>query len=369
MPHLVQEEPTAAVLSGRRPGPADVDRRAAHPGPLVPHPVTGAAGAATLLALQRRAGNAAVGAVVGRRPGRRCPAAADRSARVVQRCGDVPCDCADEEAHDDRPAPRATAQRQLDDLFDPWSAPDQGSATTSTAGDVGSPLGRVPTSTTTVTGALVPMTSLAPSGGERLCFPPSMFTDPQFGSGFGLIAERLIEQDYCSTLGCDPATTFVDNNNPTQYRNFLVAHNPSLASGAGAVLLAIASATGIARPDLLCDDGARRDWYEIKPLSPAGAAAGVQKLAEITAFMVGLGLPYVPGVTYSPAKDIPIMSGVVLGAPLTVSLNVNRFTPGLVTYSVCLQGGLTEILAKVTIAVLLAWIVTQMLPVLAAAAA
>lgn len=206
-----------------------------------------------------------------------------------------------------------------------------------------------------------PPTTSSAVDGERLCFPPASVSGPQFGSGFGTIAERLIENDYCETLGCAPATTFLDDYNPTQYRDFLISHHPGLATGAKAVALAVASVTGIARPDILSDDGVRQDYYEIKPLSPSGAAAGVEKLVEIAAFMALLDLPYRPGVTYTPAKDIPIMSGLFLGEPLSVSLNVQRFAPGIVTYSLCLEGNLSRILEKVALAALLAWIAAQLL--------
>lgn len=210
----------------------------------------------------------------------------------------------------------------------------------------------------------------APAGSEqRMCFPPSAFEDPQFGSGFGMLAERYIEHDYCDTMGCAPGTVYIDNYNPLAYRQFLIAHNPGLSSGAKGAALTAASVTGIARPDILSDDGARRDYYEIKPLSPSGAVAGTEKIAEIAAFMTLLGLPYVPGVTYTPSKDIPIMSGMVLGEPLAVSLNVQRYVPGIVTYSLCLEGNLAQILAKVAMAALLAWIVAQLLPVVVAGGA
>ena len=62
-------------------------------------------------------------------------------------------------------------------------------------------------------------------------------------------------------------------------------------------------------------------------------------------------------------------SGMVLGEPLTVSLNVQRHVPGLVTYSLCLQGNLSRILAKVALAALLAWIIAELLAAAAAAAA
>jgi hypothetical protein len=205
--------------------------------------------------------------------------------------------------------------------------------------------------------------------GERLCFPPGPIMGPQWGSGFGTIAERFIELDYCSTFGCSPATEYIDNYNPTAYLTFMRAHNPSLSSGLPAAALAAASITGIARPDIMTDNGVRRDYYEIKPFSPDGVSAGLEKLVEIIAFMAACSLPYVPGTTYSPNKDIPMLSGMVLGEPLTVSLHVERPLPGLVVYSLCLQGNLARILAKVALTVLLAWIVAQIIAALAAAAA
>jgi hypothetical protein len=225
--------------------------------------------------------------------------------------------------------------------------------------------------TGTTTGILASATLPA---GERLCFPPGPIMGPQWGSGFGTLAERFIEQDYCATLGCTPATEYIDNYNPGAYLAFMRAHNPSLGSGAPAAALLAASVTGIARPDLMTDNGARREYYEIKPFSPDGVSAGMEKLVEIMAFMATLSLPYIPGVTYSPSKDIPMWSGMVLGEPLGMALNVQRHLPGLVTYSLCLRGNLSAILAKVALAALLAWIIAEILAagaviVVAAAAA
>ena len=222
----------------------------------------------------------------------------------------------------------------------------------------------------TITGSLTLVSPGAPAPtGERLCFPPGPIMGPQWGSGFGTIAERFIEADYCATLGCTAATEYIDNFNPTAYLTFMRAHNPSLTSGAPAVALAAASITGIARPDLMTDNAVRKEYYEIKPFSPDGVTAGMEKLVEIMAFMALLSLPYVPGIVYSPSKDIPMLSGMVLGEPLTVSLNVQRHLPGLVTYSLCLQGNLSAILAKVALTVLLAWIIAQLLMMAAPAVA
>lgn len=54
------------------------------------------------------------------------------------------------------------------------------------------------------------------------------------------------------------------------------------------------------RPDILHDDGTRKDYYEIKPQSPTGIPDGMIKLVEIVAFMKGLSLPYKPGTVTAP---------------------------------------------------------------------
>ncbi len=206
-----------------------------------------------------------------------------------------------------------------------------------------------------------------PAGAQRLCFPPSLFapTD-QWASGFGTLAERYIEQDYCGTPGisCIPGpagTVYFDQNNPTGYRNFLETHNPSLKTLSYAAKIAAYVAEGIQRPDILSDDAAQKEYYEIKPLSPSGAAKGVEKLAFIVTFMTALGLPYSAGTTYSPSKDIPIMSAIAFGQPIAVSLNVQRYLPGMITYTLCLSGNLAAILAVATMAALLAWVAEQIM--------
>jgi hypothetical protein len=218
-----------------------------------------------------------------------------------------------------------------------------------------------------ISGQLAPATAAMslPVGGQRLCFPPSAFSPTvQWASGFGTIAERFIEQDYCKTPGIScvrgpMGTVYIDNYNPTEYLDFLKAHNPSLKTLSYSIKLAVYS--GIARPDILSDNGTSKEYYEIKPLSPSGAEAGVGKLASIARFMATLGLPYRAGTTYSPSKDIPIMSGAVLGDRLAVSLRVQRFVPGIITYSLCLSGHLLSILAKVALVALLMWIAEQLL--------
>nr|AWD72296.1 hypothetical protein pH8NP2_p022 [Polaromonas sp. H8N] len=224
-----------------------------------------------------------------------------------------------------------------------------------------------------ISGALFPVSlgSPFPTGPDHDCFPVSMFQTSNFASGFGTIAERMIENDYCDTFACSPSITYKDDNNPTEYRKFLVDHNPTLATKPLSTKLAGWVTLGISRPDILCDDGVRKDYYEIKPFSPSGAVAGVGKLALIVGFMADLKLPYVPGTTYSPSKDIPIMWGTMLGSQVGVSLNVQRHVPGIVTYTICLTGEVHALLLKATLTAILAYIAAQLLmmtlPVLAVA--
>jgi hypothetical protein len=233
--------------------------------------------------------------------------------------------------------------------------------------------GAILTHSPQISGQLVMVTAALslPVGGQRLCFPPSAFSPTdQWASGFGTIAERFIQQDYCTTPGIScirgpMGTVYIDNYNPKEYIDFLKAHNPSLNALPYAAKLAAYVAAGFKRPDILSDYSTSKEYYEIKPLSPSGVTAGAGKLAFIVGFMASLGLPYRAGTTYSPSKDIPIMSGIFLGEPLAVFLRVQRFVPGIITYSLCLSGNLTGILAKVALVALLAWIATQMLTILA----
>jgi hypothetical protein len=192
--------------------------------------------------------------------------------------------------------------------------------------------------------------------GERICFPVSAFNNSNFAAGFGLLAERYIQNDYIETMGNPPGAVYFDNNNPAAYLNFLKTHNPGLTDSMIAEAM-----TSAVRPDIARDDGATKEYYEIKPFSPAGVGAGMGKLVTIMAYMSALGLPYAPGVAYSPSKDIPVLSGVLMGCKLGVTLNVQRPLPGTLLYSLCLQGELKELLAKVGMAALSAWIVAQIL--------
>jgi hypothetical protein len=55
------------------------------------------------------------------------------------------------------------------------------------------------------------------------------------------------------------------------------------------------------------------------------------------------------------------MSGTLLGCQIGVSLNVQRHIEGVVTYSICLTGQVTELLLKATMAAILAYIAALLL--------
>ncbi len=203
-----------------------------------------------------------------------------------------------------------------------------------------------------------------PTGGQHMCFPVSKFQTSQFASGFGTFAERLIENDYCETLGCTPATVYQDNNNATAYRAFLVGHNPSLAVPPKAAILAGKFPTYPA-PTLCATMGANR-LLRNKGDVDLGRGRGQSEDSQHCGFKSDLGLPYVPGTTYTPSKDIPIMSGTMLGCNLGVSLNVQRYVPGVLSYSICLTGEITALLLKASLAAVLAYIAAVLLPMVAA---
>jgi hypothetical protein len=199
---------------------------------------------------------------------------------------------------------------------------------------------------------------------QETCLPVSLLIDlaGSLSSAFGYFAETVIESDYCNTMGCSPATEYFDNGlaGPVDpaYAGFIIAHN-SLASWQK-VFLAIAS---VQRPDILVDKPGIRDFFEIKPRSPAGMTKGIEKLLAIAAYMSVLSLPYVWGTSYSPSFRKLLASGPVLGTPLNVWLRVERIAPGLIVYDICLEGDLLEILAKVSLAALLAAIIAAIIVV------
>jgi len=199
---------------------------------------------------------------------------------------------------------------------------------------------------------------------ERLCMPASAWFSAAgvpapwiTSSAFGFLVETLINADYCSTVGCMPVVTdYFDDLSPTNYVNFLIAHNPHLAPDRTSLM--ILAATGLNRPDILTDRPGRKEFYEIKPKSVSGIEAGIAKLLTLSAFMSVYGLPYVYGTTYSPSSRNLFTITVPAGPwPIKVSITVSRIAPGLIVYEICVEGEL----ALVTVAALALAIIAALL--------
>jgi hypothetical protein len=101
------------------------------------------------------------------------------------------------------------------------------------------------------------------------------------------------------------------------------------------------------RPDILRHrPGGLSEWYEIKPLSIAGAIDAWKKFRELSKLYAGLGLPYQPGKQYTPTKQIPIASFFTpQGGKLDVIVELTRGVPGgllpapaLIFWTLCIKG-------------------------------
>ena len=177
------------------------------------------------------------------------------------------------------------------------------------------------------------------------CFAPSETgLSPSVTSAFGKIAEKGITLDYCQTLGCLPLINdYIDNPFAITYALFLVGHNPSLAPNLNTIIAQAEEKDGVRRPDILTDNGVRREYYEIKPNSASGLRAGNEKLLAIEAFMGTWRLPYGRGTAYAPDKRIKIVT-VNFGF-LTFDFTFHFFKnkAGLIVYDLCISGELDGI--------------------------
>jgi hypothetical protein len=202
-------------------------------------------------------------------------------------------------------------------------------------------------------------------GTQTLCFAisdliPATTPAPRL---FGRVAEIIINGDYCRLMGCDPfllpnsrGTDYFDSIlGPAIFIAFLGHHNN--LSAWQLTQLAIASLVSLNRPDMLAHKDSRRDFYEIKPNSISGRAAGRLKLRNLASLFAGFSLPYVAGSAYTPTAEIILASGHVGAWPLEIYLRVQRLQNGLIVYDLCARGALWQIGLAVIISILIALIV------------
>ncbi|MGE0482141.1 MAG: hypothetical protein AB7Q17_16900 [Phycisphaerae bacterium] len=189
------------------------------------------------------------------------------------------------------------------------------------------------------------------------CIAPSEIpgVSSQEASVFGQVAEALIFADFCTQYVGVSNQVFWDQNNPAAYLYFLASNNPQFTERLQRDFYARLRAESLMFvPDILVHKPDEKAFYEIKPDSTSGMAAGVQKVGTLRAVYPYYQLPYVAGERYTP-RDHNVAG---LGQALRATLRVRRVAPGLIVYKLCLDA--EGELALATLAVLLAYIVRQM---------
>jgi hypothetical protein len=202
------------------------------------------------------------------------------------------------------------------------------------------------------------------------CLAPSEFLTPDLTRNIGAAAETIIEFDYLANVRRSSffprsTTDFADFShgfgNTPLYIAFLKANHPTLSVSS----LAFISAGGDLKiPDIMTNDPARRtEFYEIKPNSVDGRFAGATKIALIAASLISNGLPYIPGIQYTPNKKIRFFSGSVFGHKLDIFFHFERTVPGLVTYEFCVEGDIGGLALHVILAVMATAIVALLIQI------
>ncbi len=194
-------------------------------------------------------------------------------------------------------------------------------------------------SETLAAAAAAPPSKAAKHNLSTLCFQPMALGGPLQAPAWGLLAHAFLSSDYEAKMGVRRnVDAYLDDSfagpiDP-RYAAFLIKMNPGMPTWKQVLL----ATTTMRRPDVVLHDGAgRREFEEFKPNSIPGVIAGLAKVAEIEAIMSLLSLPYVPGHTYVPSATIPIIGTSVAGIPVNFSLSAKRLAPGLVVYEFCIE--------------------------------
>ena len=171
--------------------------------------------------------------------------------------------------------------------------------------------------------------------GDRICLRMSFVLGSSAAAAMGKIAEDAIfDKDYTLSGLHSPALDFMDRTpSSTPYVDFLLMQHPGIDSAA------INDLGQKKRPDLLRNQAAGPEWYEIKPMSIPGAIAARVKLNEIRRNYAAVGLPYEPGTAYTPQEFIPLVQLVTdVGEQLDIVLHVRRVVPALIFWEFCVKG-------------------------------
>jgi hypothetical protein len=204
------------------------------------------------------------------------------------------------------------------------------------------------------------------------CLAPSEVVDSATAARVGSIAERFIADEYLvfrGRRGFFPAPgsdqDFSDIHagfaRTTLFIGFLKAHNPPLRTSE---LLKLRALTGLLRvPDLATHDRLITEFYEIKPKSPDGLAAGFAKIAALDALFSFFSLPYRPGVRFAASRKFEIARGLILDCEVRIQLHFFLHAPGLILYDLCVEGELNKLAGKIGVGVMLATTIVVLLTV------
>lgn len=174
-------------------------------------------------------------------------------------------------------------------------------------------------------------------------------------SVFGSVAEELIYADFCTRYARVGTEVFQDANNAAAYLYFLAVNNPQFTQALQTDYYARLRAEGLMRvPDLMVHTAMEKAFYEIKPDSPSGLAAGIEKVGILNAVYPFYGLPYIAGTLYTP-RDHNVAN---LGGMLRVTMKVRRANPGLLLYKLCVDAN--GVIELATLIILLRYIIRQM---------
>ena len=173
-------------------------------------------------------------------------------------------------------------------------------------------------------------------------------------SVFGGVAEEIIWADFVASYPIGGMEVFRDDHNPASYLLFLVANNRYFSKAQQTLFYQRLREEQLMRiPDFMVHKPTEKAFYEVKPDSTSGLAAGIEKVGFLQATYTFFRLPYVSGRLFSP-KDHTV---ALMGSALKATLKVRRAAPGLLLYKLCLESNGAIELA--TLAVLLRYIVRE----------
>ena len=171
-----------------------------------------------------------------------------------------------------------------------------------------------------------------------VCVAPSELFGPSIAQGFGYFAEAAITyilrphiyKQGISELQLYTDYSFAGSEDPN-YTLFLKTFNEGLAQSF--------TTANTKRPDILIHNNVVKEYYEVKPNSRAGKAAGRAKLREIEAFYLANNLPYSRGKIKF-LEDYNLGSFVFnhKGMKIPVELKLHfTFESGLILYELCVS--------------------------------